>query len=76
MSHCSQCPRLQAQIAQQQRTIDHLRRLLQDLIGGLRGTAEFIDRELTEPTMPRRNLVPAVYQRLTTLLYQAEGKRV
>ena len=80
---CAQCPTLRAQVAQQQQVIAHLRdrvEYLQQqigfLAGGVRATVEFIDREASEPTMPRRQLLPGVHQRLTYLLDRTDGRRV
>lgn len=79
---CSQCPTLRQTIAKQQaqinqltKQISYLRQRLSFLIGAIRAAVEFIGQELTEPTMPRRNLLPAVQNRLTYALDVVEGKR-
>jgi hypothetical protein len=77
---CGLCPALQAQIetlhqliAQLRQQIALLRLLLGVAMAGIAGTLGLIDRELTEPTMPRRQLIPAVYQRLSATCEQIEA---
>jgi hypothetical protein len=67
--------RLRGQVAQLERQLAHLRTVLGNLLGAVRATADFIDRELTEPTMPRRNVIPAIQARLQYAIDLAEGKR-
>ena len=87
---CRQCPALRAEnahlqqtvtqqrhhIARLERHIGYLRDLLMRTLGAVRGTVAFINIELERPTIPRRQLIPAIHQRLTTLLDQAEGTQV
>ncbi|WP_189114605.1 hypothetical protein [Pilimelia terevasa] len=56
------------------RTLTHLRRLFAAVVAGVRATAVFIDREIEQPTMPRRELIRAVVQRLGHVLDVAEGR--
>jgi hypothetical protein len=79
---CGRCPALQAEVgrlhghvAQLERQLDYVRRLFGNLLGAVRATVAFIDREQTEPTMPRRNVIPAIAARLTYAVDLAEGKR-
>ena len=79
---CQQCPTLRQTIATQQaqitrltKQIGYLRERLAFLLGAVRATAEFIGQELTEPTMPRRNVLPAVQSRLTYAIDTVEGRR-
>jgi hypothetical protein len=79
---CSQCPALrhtivhqQSQINQLTKQISYLRQRLAFLVGAVRATAEFIGQELTEPTMPRKKMLPAVTNRLTYALATVEGRR-
>ncbi len=78
---CDTCPQLRREIAALQnlvrdlnRRIEFLRRWLAWVLAGVRATCEFIDREQAEPTMPRRQLVPAIHTRLTYVADTAEGK--
>ncbi|MEV4134412.1 hypothetical protein AB0J72_19855 [Dactylosporangium sp. NPDC049742] len=78
---CGQCPALHAEIARLrgvvavlEQRIAVLRALLSNALGAVRGCAEFIDRELTEPTMPRARLLPAVAQRLVATAEDLEGR--
>lgn len=77
---CGQCPALHAEVARLrgvvavlEQRIAFLRALLSQALGAVRGCAEFIDRELIEPTMPRARLLPAVVQRLTATAEDLEG---
>lgn len=79
---CGQCSALRTQVThltQQltaaRRQVDILHQRVAILLGGLRSTVEFLNREFTEPSMPRRQLLPAVHTRLTTILDRAEGRR-
>jgi hypothetical protein len=67
--------RLRGHIAQLERQLDYLRRLFGNLLGAVRATVAFVDREQTEPTIPRRQVIPAVSARLTYAVDLAEGKR-
>ncbi|MFC5006947.1 hypothetical protein ACFPIJ_55200 [Dactylosporangium cerinum] len=79
---CGQCPALHAEIARQRQIIHQLERRIANLrewvaflLAGLRGAVALIAREDVEPTMPRRNLVPAIHQHLTDLIERAEGNQ-
>jgi hypothetical protein len=67
--------RLHGHVSQLERQVNHLHTVLGNLLGAVRTTADFIDRELTEPTMPRRNVIPAIAARLQYAIDLAEGKR-
>ena len=78
---CGQCPALRARIAQlegvvaqQQRTIAYLRNLLAHLVGAVRATVEFIEQEIQQPTMQRRQMIGALHARLTYTIDLAEGR--
>jgi hypothetical protein len=58
------------------RQVEFLRRLLGQVLGGVRSTITFLHAEQEQPTMPRRNLAPAVQSRLTYIAEQAEGQRL
>jgi hypothetical protein len=64
---CSNCSQLA-------RRIDLLRRVLAEVIGGIRATARFIEDEQDQPTMPRRDLPPAIHTRLSFVADTAEGR--
>jgi hypothetical protein len=66
---CNQCSTLRDQIAL-------LRQRLAVITTGVRATVQLIDQQTETPTMPRRDLIPAVHNRLTYVLDLAEGKRV
>ena len=78
---CNTCPSLRRQVAQLtgrvvhlERQVEHLRHWLAWTLAGLRAVLGFIDREQTEPTLARRDLVPAIGARLTYIADTAEGK--
>jgi hypothetical protein len=73
---CGECPRLRAEVVRLSRQVEFLRRLLARVLGGVRSTITFLDAEQETPTMPRRNLPPAVHARLTYIAEQAEGQRL
>ncbi|GGK11484.1 hypothetical protein GCM10010124_00140 [Pilimelia terevasa] len=79
---CGVCPGLQARInyltgvnAHLNRTLTLLRRLFAAVVAGVRATEVFAAKEIEAPTMPRRELVPAVVQRLAHVVDIAEGRR-
>jgi hypothetical protein len=72
---CSQCAALRAQITGLEHANAFLRGLLAALVGGVRGTVEFMQAEQAEPSMPRGRLSSVVEQRLTYLVERAEGRR-
>lgn len=61
---CESCAALAAENA-------HLRRQVGELTGGIQSTLGFIDAELDEPTMPRRDFIPAIQVRLGAVLTSA-----
>jgi hypothetical protein len=78
---CNTCPQLRREInalnnvvTQLNRRITFLRSWLAWVLAGTRAVIDFIDREQAEPTMPRRELVPAIHARLTFVADTAEGK--
>jgi hypothetical protein len=73
---CGQCPRLRAEVARLGRQTEFLRRLLGRLLGGVRSTITFLETEQEHPTLPGRDLAPAVHARLTYIAEQAEGQRI
>lgn len=73
---CGQCPQLRAEVVRLGRHNEFLRRVLAQLLGGVRSTITFLHTEQEEPTMPRRDLPPAVEVRLTYIAEQAEGQRI
>jgi predicted nucleic acid-binding Zn-ribbon protein len=80
-SPCSTCPQLRREInalnnvvTQLNRRIAFLRRWLAWALAGIRSTVAFIDQEQEQPSMPRRELVPAIQARLTFVADTAEGK--
>jgi hypothetical protein len=73
---CGECPRLRAEVVRLGRRNEFLRRVLAQLLGGVRSTITFLAAEQEQPTMPARNLAPAVQARLTYIAEQAEGQRV
>jgi hypothetical protein len=42
--------------------------------GGAYALAAFVEQEMTEPTMPRRDLLPAIVMRAENLADQAQGR--
>lgn len=79
---CGQCPALHAEIARQRQVISQLERRVAALrewvaflLAGLRAAVALIDREDVEPSMPRRQLIPAIHQHLTDLIERAEGNQ-
>jgi hypothetical protein len=79
---CTSCPQLRRQVAEltatvrrQHRLIEFLRRVLAQLIGGVRSTLTFIEQEQDTPTMARRDVPPAIHARLTYVADTAEGQR-
>lgn len=73
---CGECPRLRAEVIRLGRRNEFLRRVLAQVLGGVRSTIAFLHAEQTEPTMPRRDLAPATEARLTYIAEQAEGQRI
>ncbi len=73
---CGECPRLRAEVLRLGRQNEFLRRVLAQLLGGVRSTIAFLQAEQEQPTMPRRDLPPAVHARLTYIAEQAEGQRI
>jgi hypothetical protein len=63
-----------ANCSQMSRRLDLLRRVLAETIGGIRATARFIEDQTDQPTMPRRDLPPAIHNRLTSIVDTAEGR--
>lgn len=57
---CRTCPELMARLA--------------GVAGGLRALAAFVDQQITEPTMPWRELLPQVVLRAENLADQAQGR--
>jgi hypothetical protein len=73
---CDQCPRLRAEVMRLGRHNEFLRRLVAHLLGGVRSTITYLQAEQEQPTMPRRDLPPAVHARLTYIAEHAEGQRI
>lgn len=80
---CGQCPQLRAEVGRLRgqvetltRRIEFLRRVLAQVLGGVRSVIGFLDAEQDHPTMPRRDLLPAVHTRLTYIAEHAEGQRI
>lgn len=57
---CRMCPELQARLGA--------------VAGGLHALAAFIDAELVEPTMPRKQLLDVAAVRVQNLAEQAQGR--
>lgn len=60
--------------SQLSRQIDLLRRVLAEMIGGIRATARFIEDQTDQPTMPGRHLPAAIHNRLISIVETAEGR--
>ena len=73
---CTQCPALRRQNADLMNRVTFLRRLLAQVIGGVRSTLTFIEQEQDTPSMPVRQVPAAIHTRLTYVAEQAEGQRV
>jgi hypothetical protein len=73
---CGQCPQLRAQVVRLDRQNEFLRRVLAQVLGGVRAAITFLATEQEQPTMPRRDLPRAVHARLTYIAEQAEGQRI
>ncbi|GGK09554.1 hypothetical protein GCM10010123_44290 [Pilimelia anulata] len=78
---CGVCPALRAHIhvltvanVQLNAALAHLQQLFAAVVGGVRATVVFVEKEIEQPTMPRRELIPAVVLRLTHVVDIAEGR--
>lgn len=60
--------------SQTARRLDLLRRVLAEVIGGVRAAARFIEDQQEQPTMPGRALPTAIHQRLISIAETAEGR--
>lgn len=78
---CGECPRLRAEVARlagevrsRDNTIRALRELLRAVRAQVAATRTFIEREHTDPTMPRKRLLPTVCARLGAAVETADGR--